>query len=120
KEVAAHPDNATALVDGVTCLARLGEKDRAKEWAFRAQAIDPDDPIDHYNLACALAQMNEPEQAIDMLESSQMRISAEMVNWMKEDSDLVPLREHPRFKALIARGEARLVAIQADKAAKAV
>ena len=64
--------------------------------------------------------MNEPEQAIDMLESSQMRISAEMVNWMEEDSDLVPLREHPRFKALIARGEARLVAIQADKAAKAV
>jgi hypothetical protein len=42
-----------------------------------------------------------------------------MVNWMKQDTDLVPLREHPRFKALIARGEARLAAVKAEQAAKA-
>jgi adenylate cyclase len=119
KEVLAHPDNATALVAGVNALARLGEKERAKQWAFRAQAIEPDDPIDHYNLACALAQMNEPDQALDVLESCQPRISAEMVNWIKQDTDLVPLHDHPRFKALIARGEARLAALKADQAAKA-
>jgi adenylate cyclase len=119
REVAAHPDNATALVDGVNALARLGEKERAKQWAFRAQAIEPDDPIDHYNLACALAQLNEPDQALDVLEACQPRISAETVNWIKQDTDLVPLHGHPRYKALIARGEARLAALKADQAAKA-
>jgi adenylate cyclase len=61
REIAVHPDNANALVTGVNALARLGEKDRAKQWALRAQAIEPDDPQARYNLACALAQMNEPD-----------------------------------------------------------
>jgi adenylate cyclase len=117
REIAAHPDNANALVHGVNQLARLGERERAKQWAFRAQAIDPDDPIDHYNLACALAQMNEPDRALDILEACQPRISAEIVNWMKKDTDLIPLYDHPRYQALIARGEARLAAVRTEEGA---
>jgi hypothetical protein len=30
------------------------------------------------------------------------------VLWTKNDSDLASLREHPRYRNLIARGEARL------------
>jgi adenylate cyclase len=43
-----------------------------------------------------------------------------MVKWIKQDTDLIPLHEHSRYKALIARGEARLAAVQAQEAAKAV
>jgi len=120
REIAARPENAHALTLGVVQLARLGEKDRAKQWAFRAQAIDPDDPTDQYNLACALAQMNEPDRALDTLESCVPRMSAEYVIWLKQDTDLIPLREHPRFETLVARREARLAAARAEQAAKAV
>ena len=118
REIGARPDNANALVSGVIALARLGENERAKQWALRAQAIEPDDPMDHYNLGCALAQMNEPSQALDLLESCAPRMSPEFISWMKQDTDLIPLREHPRYKALIARGEARLAAGQGELGAK--
>jgi adenylate cyclase len=115
REIAAHPDNAKELVYGVNVLARLGEKERAKQWALRARIIEADDPIHYYNLACALTQMNELEPALDLLESCKPTISPEVVNWMKGDSDLIPLHGHHRFKALIERGEARLALVQAGR-----
>ena len=120
REVAARPDDANALVSGVIALARLGENERAKQWSLRAQAIEPDDPMDHYNLGCALVQMNEPDQALDLLESCVPKMSPEFINWIRQDTDLMALREHPRFRALGARGEARLAAARAEQAAQAV
>jgi adenylate cyclase len=119
REIAVRPDNANALALGAGTLARLGEKERAKQWALRAQSIEPDDPLDHYNLACALAQLSEVGQALDLLESSISKTSPEHVNWMKRDTDLISLHDHPRYKALIARGEARLASVQPEQAAKA-
>jgi adenylate cyclase len=118
KQMALRPDNSDAVVAGAIVLARLGERERAKEWALRALIIDPDDAMDHYNLSCALAQMNEPDHAMDALESSLPKMSAGMIKWLKQDSDFIPLRDHPRFQALIARGEARLAAVSAEQAAK--
>jgi adenylate cyclase len=63
--------------------------------------------------------MNEGEQALDRLESCLPKFSpVEYLNWMKEDTDLIPLHGHPRYRALIARGEARLAALLAEQAAK--
>jgi len=118
KEMALHPYNSDAIVAGAIVLARLGEKERAKEWASRALIIDPDDAMDQYDLSCALAQMNEPDQAMNALEACLHRMSAEMINWVKQDRDFIPLHGYPRFQALIARGEARLAAILAEQAAK--
>jgi adenylate cyclase len=64
--------------------------------------------------------MSEPEKALDLLESCQPRLHLESVIWMQQDTDLMALREHPRFKALMARGEARLAAARAEQAAKAL
>jgi adenylate cyclase len=119
KEMALHPYNSDAVVAGAIVLARLGEKERAKEWASRALIIDPDDVMDQYDLSCALAQMHEPDQAMDALESCLRKMPPEMINWVKQDSDFIPLRGHARFQALIARGEARLAAVLAEQAAKA-
>jgi adenylate cyclase len=120
REIAAHPENTHALVLAVAALARLGEKERAKQWALRAQIIEPDDPMDHYNLACALAQINEPEQALDMLESYENAMTPMTVTWMRQDTDLISLHGHPRFQALIARGETRLAAARTEQREKAV
>ena len=119
REIAVRPDNANALAHGVVMLARLGKKERAKQWALRAQTIEPDDPLDHYNLACALAQVSEVGQALDLLESCIPKMSPEYVNWMKRDTDLRSLHDHPRYKALIARGEARLAVAPGEQAAQA-
>jgi len=54
--------------------------------------------------------MNEPEQALDLLEACASKLSPEWINWVKQDSDLVSLHDHPRYQALIGRGEVRLAA----------
>jgi adenylate cyclase len=105
REVAAHPDNAMALACGAIELATQGEKSRAKQWASRALTLEPDDPGVHYNLAAALARMNETDQALDVLEACVPKMSPEHINWIKKDPDLVPLHHHPRYQALISRGE---------------
>jgi adenylate cyclase len=114
RQVATRSDDANALVSGVIALARLGENERARQWALRAQAIEPDDPMDHYNLGCALAQMNEQSRALDLLESCVPKMSPEFINWVKQDTDLMPLRDQPRYKALIVGGEARLATSQTE------
>src|SRR6185369_9256020 len=116
-EIAERPDNVHAIVQGAWALAYLGERKRAQEWARRAMAIDPDDPLDHYNLGCSLARMSKPEQALDLLEACASKMSAEWIDWVKQDSDLISLHDHPRYKALIARGEANLAASRKNKAA---
>ena len=109
-------DDAMVSFYGACILAYLGQKERAKEWTVRALILDPDDSLVRYNCACALAQLGEGEEALDLLESCLDKMSADFVNWIKNDSDLSPLREHPRYQALVGRGEARLLSETASYA----
>jgi adenylate cyclase len=115
QEVAAHPDNPMALVVGAITLAYLGETDRAKQWALRTLATDPDDPWILYNLAGALVRTGQSDQALDVLESCIPKLSPETINWMLKDTDLIPLHGHPRYQSLVARGEARLAAAHVER-----
>jgi adenylate cyclase len=118
REIALRPDNLHAMVMGAIELGYLGEMERAKEWALRALAIESDDMQDSYDLSCALIQLDEPEQALNRLEKYAERIPPGRLAWVKRDADLEPLRSHPRYKALIARAEARYSAFLAEKAAR--
>jgi adenylate cyclase len=115
REIALRPDNATALAFGSLALAYLEEKERAMEWASRALIIEPDDAMDRYNLACAFAQIDEPDQALDLLESYLRKAPPDHLGWITQDSDLLPLHDHPRFQTLVAREEARLAAAQPEQ-----
>ena len=112
KEVTLRPDNARAMVFGAHALAHLGEKERAREWSSHALTIEPDDAVDFYNLACTFAQLGETDHAIDLLDTSLRKAPPEHVYWTKRDPELGSLHGHPRYEALIARGEARLAAAQ--------
>jgi adenylate cyclase len=116
RDIAIRPDNAHALAHGSSDLIHLGEFERAKEWISRALMIEPDDLTNHYNLACSLAQLNETEQALDLLEGYVEKMPASRIGWIKRDPDLVLLHDHPRYQALVARGEARLAAVQPEQA----
>lgn len=96
--------DARAIYLACGSMIQLGMYRQALEWADRALALNPEDPMINYNVACCLAQAGEPEKALDCLEKAK---GSGMVNagWLKNDSDLVSLHEHPRFAKLVAELE---------------
>ena len=108
KLVAVEPDHGSAMGHGAGILALLGETDRAKEWAQRALLLDPDNTNLHYNLACAMTKLRELDLANDMLERVFRTPTEQVMRWARNDNDLDPLRNNPRFKALMAKAEAAL------------
>jgi adenylate cyclase len=107
--VAIDPDNGSAISMGVGALAMLGETERAREWMERALLLDPDNVNMRYNFGCMLiTNLGDVDAALDMLEPGFTRIPADALRWTKTDPDLDPIREHPRFKAMVAAAEARL------------
>ncbi len=78
----------------------LGDEERAKRWLKRALEMDPQDSVLLYNVACVFATLGEVEESISFLSRAAEHgtISA---TWMRNDTDLVSLRVHPRFQALL-------------------
>jgi TolB-like protein/Tfp pilus assembly protein PilF len=108
KIVAAEPGHSRAIGIGVNLLAALGEKERAKEWATRARLVDPENANLHYNLACAMSTLGEFDLMLETLGGIAPRLSPGMLSWMDADTDFDPIRNDPRFKALIEKVQARL------------
>ncbi len=108
-----EPDHSGALGFLVTSLAGLGDADRAREWTTRALLFDPDNARLHYNLACAMAKLGDADTAVDLIEPWIDQVSRGWLLWMRSDNSLDPIREHPRFVALMERGTRRLAAEKA-------
>ena len=85
---------------GSGALVELGETERAKEWISRAMAIDPDDYVAQYNAACCYTQLGDIDTALDLLERCLPNLGHEKQNWSKYDSELDPLRNHPRYQKI--------------------
>ncbi len=81
----------------------LGEGDRANEWLARAMVIDPDDNLARYNAVCTYSLLGEIDRAIDLLEECMQQVGPDMKLWFKNDSDLDPIRGHPRYQRLLHR-----------------
>jgi len=110
KILADEPDHSGALGFLVTSLAGLGQADRARAWSARALLFDPDNARLHYNLACAMARLGDADTAVDLIEPWIDQVSHGWLLWMQSDNSLDPIRERPRFVALMARGARRLAA----------
>src|SRR5436309_11094332 len=110
EKVLAHdPNNGSAMGHGSWALAALGQGERAKDWMGRALLIDPDNLTMRYNCACALAShLNDKEAALEMLGPAFEKMGRGLINHAKIDPDMDPLREHPRFKAMLAAAEKRV------------
>jgi adenylate cyclase len=107
KALVLEPDNGALLAFGAGALATLGEVDRAKGWANHALLLDPDDGTLRYNLACAMIRAGDTDYALDRLEEAMSMWGQMNFIWAQTDNDLDPVREHPRFKAIMAAAETR-------------
>jgi len=95
-----NPDDARACVLGAGNLAALGDGEGAQALAARATAVDPEDPMLLYNLACMYACLGNNEEALKHLESAVDKGYGHK-DWIEHDSALDLIRESPRFKALL-------------------
>ena len=95
-----NPDDARAVYMAANGLAALGEHERGREWAGRALAMKPDEPMVLYNVGCIYSLLGLVEDAIDCLERA-ARNGLMQKGWFEHDSNLEPLRNHPRFQSLL-------------------
>jgi tetratricopeptide (TPR) repeat protein len=95
-----HPHDVRALYLGASALVSLGEPERGLEWADRALAMEPDDSMLLYNVGCIKSLAGRVEEAIECLEKAH-RAGLTQREWYANDSDLDPVRRHPRFQALM-------------------
>ncbi len=108
KVVAAEPDHGVALGFGVTALATLGERERAREWAERALLLDPDNRNLRYNMACGMVSLGDMDTAIELLESVVATAPLQGLRWFETDNSLDPIRDDPRYQALVAAARKRV------------
>ena len=103
REPERHPDNTRAAYLCGIMLAVLGETERAREWLSFALAIEPDDFLTVYNVACGHALLGDLDSALELLERALPSAREDTKAWLRHDRDLDPLREHPRFVELLRR-----------------
>ncbi len=98
-----NPEDPRPAVAVALALLELGEKEQARDWTRRAQAIESEDTVTVYNIACVYSHLAEPESACDLLEKVVRESGSLMHDWIKNDSDLDGIRDHPRFQKLLAQ-----------------
>jgi len=96
RKLEVEPDDSGTCLVCASALAHLDRYPEAVSMMDRAIKIDPSDRIVHYNLACVYAIMGDLDQALDYLEKM-TGTGMKNMDWIKNDGDLDPLRDHPRF-----------------------
>jgi adenylate cyclase len=113
--LAKDANNGGALAAGASALMMLGDVERGKDWVQRALLLDPDNIMVLYNAACSLTFRNlDLDGALDLLEQYFERLeSPGNVHHAEIDPDMEPVREHPRFVAMLSSAKQRLGLSQA-------
>jgi adenylate cyclase len=96
------PQDGRALQLGTVIAARLGLRDKARDFAARAIKVRPDGFATYYNVACAYSVLGDVDEALDMLERA-VQHGRGNLEWIGNDPDFDHLRPDPRFDALLDR-----------------
>jgi len=99
-----NPDDVRALYLGALIQVKLGYKKLGLEWSNKALELDPEDAAVLYNVACCYSLLGRIEEAIELLGKSIAGGMLQM-DWLMNDSDLDPLRDHPKFRSLIEKSK---------------
>lgn len=97
-----NPDDNRAWNLGAFALLRLGHREEALRWMQTSMEKAPMDSIVQYNAACFYALAEEADKALDCLQNCLIKVGNISREWLEHDSDLDPLRDHPRFGRIVA------------------
>lgn len=95
-----NPDDSRALYLGAGSLIRSGEHEEALQWLEKAISIDPNETAVLYNAACIYSKLGMEDDALDYFERTIASGYASR-EWIEYDSDLDPIRDHPRFQTAL-------------------
>ena len=76
---------------------------RSLDWTSRALTVAPDGPLTQYNAACDYVLLGEKDKALDILERWAAHANPATKIGSSATRDFDPIREHPRFQALLAQ-----------------
>ena len=96
------PADARAYYLGAGCHSELGNRELALGWARKALEISPRDGAVLYNVACDFLHEGLVEEALELLERAAATGWGNRA-WLEHDPDMDPIRDHPRFRALLDR-----------------
>lgn len=106
----AEQDNSAVLSFGVSALVRLGEIERARDWAELVVLVDPENSNALYNTSCGLAKAGAADLALELLAQVAAKTGIEGLLWIRKDSDWAAFHGDQRFMAIMDRAEQRLAA----------
>jgi quercetin dioxygenase-like cupin family protein len=86
--------------------AELGDFGRAREVSERALEQYPNEWQGYYNAACLEARHGDPAKALDYLERAVELEPEKVRRYAREDEDLSPVRDDPRFASIAGEPDA--------------
>lgn len=101
RRIEMNPDDSRAYYLGSSALIEIGEKEKGLAWAYKALELDPEDSYILYGIACNFSRIKNVDQALFFFEKT-LKAGFAHKEWIEHDSDFDPIREHPRFKELLA------------------
>jgi len=102
KHLDLNPDDARALYLGAGALVKANESEKALQWVERAVSIDPHETSVLYNATCIYSKLGKVDVALDYFEKS-IEAGFASLEWIENDSDLDPIRSHPRFQRALKK-----------------
>ncbi len=97
-----NPNDARGIILMAILLTKLGQVEKSLELAKEAIELNPKSSNIQYNTACIYAEIGRVDEALDYIERA-VELGARNKRYYENDRDLDPLRDHPRFKALMDR-----------------
>ncbi|MGL4554627.1 MAG: TPR end-of-group domain-containing protein [Gemmataceae bacterium] len=102
--LARNPDYVDVLRVLGTLLSLKGRFADGLKVDKRLVTLRPADALAHYNLACSYARMNRRGLSIKTLRRA-VELGYRDFRYIREDNDLDPVREDPRFRKLLREYE---------------
>ena len=100
RHIALNPSDVRALYLCGGSLAQVGEVEKGLELVGRAVTIAPNEPGLLYNAACTYSTLGRTDEALEHLEQA-VRAGYSHKEWLENDADFDPIRDQPRFKAVL-------------------
>jgi len=102
KHLDLNPDDARAFYLGAGTLVKEDEPEEALRWVEKAVLIDPNETSVLYNAMCIYSMLGKIDEALDYFEKA-IKAGFASREWIENDSDIDPIRDHPRFQKTLKK-----------------